>query len=1129
MKGKLFPAVVVCLFLVFAAHAQTKITVNEEKSNIIINEQTADVSLALNNEADNFNGKITLEILDEENKIRSQTSQPHSIKKGENTYKIALPLGDLIKNADDKIAWYRLRYRVGNAAGIISLSELIEDIFKLRVIATDNLFSGMIYRSRIRATNPFNEKAVGNVKITAEIEVDLKSETDKKFKLTANGETDDEGFAVLDFQIPTEAEFDDDGEIKITGKKGGIIREATEDLNVLKDDFSFLMLTDKPIYQPEQTLNLRGILLKGAEAKTVASGDEIQFNIKDEDDTVLYRENLKTSEFGIAAISWTIPGNAKLGNYSIEVRRDGEQIGYSRVKVSRYDLPNFAVSAKPDKNYYLPDQKEAKIEIRADYLFGRPVTKGRVRVVEENSREWNWKEQKYDVDEGEVREGEIDGQGKFVAKFDLSKAHEDLKDEDWQKFRDINFAAYFTDLTTNKTEQKRFDVRVTKEAIHVYFIGKRYNQHPDLSVDAFVSTFYADGSPAACDVEIKGSEEDEDKFKTLQKIKTNSFGVGKADFKRPKFEDEDTDLDLIIIARDKNGKTGTYKDELDFDDDDILKIKTDKSIYKPGETVKVKINSNIKTGLVYVDLVKGWSVIDSTFVNLRDGKAELKIPFRDNFQGELKIAAFYEDEDEDITSTSRGILFPSPQNLKLDAEFEKAVYKPGEEAAVNFSVWDNIGQTVESALGVVIVDRAVEERAKTDSDFGGMFKNFSGWLGYGDSFSGINIKDLNDLDLSKPIPDELQLVADVMLYDSYYNPNIFHSRNYQTDARSVYAEFFKNQFAPLEKVLNETYKNQNFRHPIEPNELNKILAENNLNLEILRDPWEQNYRAVFETVKTEDIVKFVSAGADKKFETGDDLIVSSLNFTYFTPTGKKIDAAIKNYHERTGLFIRDEKTLFAELGVSELLDRFGRPYHFDFDVAGKNYQMSIRSSGKDGVFEQYYWRGDDFAVWSNQTDYFAETETKINDAILKTKGIPADEKQFFEILSSGGVEFEQIRDGYNRKIYLTKKQFSRYTDKVIVENVSKYGEEKTTERTTITPVTQEVLQYTLRSAGKDGIEGTSDDFTLAQFQFVLSEQTKDDDEPQIKNIAFINGTGSISGTDHGRDRRSRSGGGNFRH
>ena len=153
--------------------------------------------------------------------------------------------------------------------------------------------------------------------------------------------------------------------------------------------------------------------------------------------------------FGIAAIGWQIPANARLGQHRIEIRDgEGRQIGGHSVKVTRYDLPNFSVSAKPSKPYYLPADKEAEIEIRADYLFGKPVTKGKVRVVEETSREWNWKEQKYEIDEGEVREGETDAEGKFVAKFDLSDTHEDLADDD-DRYDDLKFAAYFTDPTTN--------------------------------------------------------------------------------------------------------------------------------------------------------------------------------------------------------------------------------------------------------------------------------------------------------------------------------------------------------------------------------------------------------------------------------------------------------------------------------------------------------------------------------------------------------------------------------------------------------------------------------------------------------------------------------------------------------
>ncbi len=78
----------------------------------------------------------------------------------------------------------------------------------------------------------------------------------------------------------------------------------------------------------------------------------------------------------------------------------------------------------------------------ADYLFGKPVTNGKVRVVRENKREWNWREQKYNIDEGESHEGKADENGKFTAKFDLNEDHQELQTDDWRKFRDLNFTAY---------------------------------------------------------------------------------------------------------------------------------------------------------------------------------------------------------------------------------------------------------------------------------------------------------------------------------------------------------------------------------------------------------------------------------------------------------------------------------------------------------------------------------------------------------------------------------------------------------------------------------------------------------------------------------------------------------------
>src|SRR5262249_35741574 len=88
-------------------------------------------------------------------------------------------------------------------------------------------------------------------------------------------------------------------------------------------------------------------------------------------------------------------------------------------------------------------------------------------------------------------------------------------------------------------------------------------------------------------------------------------------------------------------------------------------------------------------------------------------------------------------------------------------------------------------------------------------------------------------------------------------------------------------------------------------------------------------------------------------------------------------------------------------------------------------------------------------------------------------------------------------------------------DKVTLENVQKYGDTKPTERRTIIPVTQQIIEFTIRSSGRDGKQGTYDDVTFTQVVHVLSEQRKDDRQPVpvIKPVVFNpNSTGSIAGT-----------------
>lgn len=327
MKGKLFLAVGVCLFLICAARAQKSfLIVSEAETEAILLDKTAEISLVAENRQAAFDASVALELLDIKSDTRAQSSEEKKIRSGKGIYKISLPLSDLMQTAQNEIAWYRLRYRITDksgrvrSAGVVSLSEILSDVFDVRVVASERVFAGTTYRTRVRAVHPFTRAPVKNVKISGAVELSLdaesestESETDEdedepdELKIEARSETDGEGFAILNFKIPPGAKLDD-AELKIKAEKYGFRREVEEDLDVDGVTHSVYLNTDKPLYQPGQIFNARGILIReNAGESSVVPNAELEFSIKDEEGTLLYRETAKTSRFGIASVAWQIP------------------------------------------------------------------------------------------------------------------------------------------------------------------------------------------------------------------------------------------------------------------------------------------------------------------------------------------------------------------------------------------------------------------------------------------------------------------------------------------------------------------------------------------------------------------------------------------------------------------------------------------------------------------------------------------------------------------------------------------------------------------------------------------------------------------------------------------------------
>lgn len=1149
----LFSLFTLSLLLSQLSSASTTFRINEASIRLRLEDKQTSVALAIENPTGHaFPAHVRLEVLRPDGQVVAMVESDENIKRGNASLLVPLPLQLTGLNYAERneMLWYRLRYQLTplptaeqpgteRVEGIVSLSEITPDIFQLSVTTADHAREGTRYRAQVRTLHPITSRPVKGVEVEAELDFDSDSDLDK---IKISRVTDGNGYAAFDFDLPRQIKGDDDLDLEIVARRGILVEKADTDIELDRAAQIFIT-TDKPLYQPGQVLHARALVFDSS--KHALGERAATLEIEDPQNQTVFSAELKTSRFGIASADWTIPDNLKLGDYSIKVGMDdsdgdGEGEGYTVVKISRYEIPNFTVQVKPDLPYYLPGQN-GRVEVRADYLFGQPVKRGHVRVVRERERRWNYSEQKWDVEEEEKYEGETNEQGVFVAEMDFSKEHNKLGGEDYSRFQDLSYAAYFTDPTTNRTEQRRFDLRLTKSAIHVYVVEGGSRQAKDFPLQFYLSTYYADGTPAQCEVTIiepvtsansAGSSVSVYE-QPLRTIKTNRYGVAKVSgLVLPKeAKDDDDEATLVFLAHDGKGASARQANSFTYSSRAVVRLDSNKSLYRQGEPVRVDILASEPEMKVAVDVWQGPVALQSQVIQLHDGRASLTFPYDKAFKDTVTITAYSyfgsgAENRYDIPSATRSILYPRERDLKLDVRLNQSTYKPGEEAHADFTVRDADGRAIESALGVVVLDKAVEERARTDRDFGsryGFYNLYRSLNAYEGELSGLTTEDFFKLDMSKPVPADMELVAEIMLRGGDYYPNIFSSEVYSLDQREIFSKLLARQVKPLEDALAAHYSGR-MEYPSDEASLRRLLGEARLDLSEQRDPWGTPFRASFNTEREQDVLKVASAGADKRFDTEDDFIATRLSWPYFRPLGETLNRAVEQYHRRTGGYIHDAATIQNELlagGVdfSTQRDRWGQPFQLEFGISEANYTVVVKSGGPNGKFEtgSEVSTSDDFIVWTAFTDYFAEKRVEVSRALasqFKLTGLfPQNEQDLRAQLERAQVNLDSSRDPWGQNYYLAFSKDWRANAPYTVQTYSSYDGE-TNKGKQITVPTQPNNLIRVRSRGADGEIATTDDFDVAALsRREIESISKGQHSSKVSLTAAIEGTtGAITGT-----------------
>ena len=138
------------------------------------------------------------------------------------------------------------------------------------------------------------------------------------------------------------------------------------------------VFTDRPIYRPGQSVQIKGVIRKDADGRysLPAADAQVSLVVSDPAGTTLFSSTVALSPFGGFSTSLPIAENAPLGTYSVSAQLDGmhqwESI-YGSFNVAAYRKPVFEVTVNPAKtDLFTGDTLSAQISAR--YFSGGAPT-----------------------------------------------------------------------------------------------------------------------------------------------------------------------------------------------------------------------------------------------------------------------------------------------------------------------------------------------------------------------------------------------------------------------------------------------------------------------------------------------------------------------------------------------------------------------------------------------------------------------------------------------------------------------------------------------------------------------------------------------------------------------------------
>lgn len=778
-------------------------------------------------------GKLTCTLIDMDDKKIAEAERSFVLRKRKSTVTMEMPVD--LKPAD--FAATRIKYSFvhqhGDASGIVA-TQAVMDWLEVRVLGQNELLSGSAASIRIIALNHRSMDPVSGAKVTITLSVGDKT------TLLYQGKTNASGTSDPVVRIPELSEEDAKLIISVDSDIGKNTVEKS--VKLIKVTQTYLV-TDKPLYQPNQTIHMRTITLTKPSMLPLQAHDVV-LEVLDSKGNKVFKKKNKTNEFGVCSAEFRLADEINMGRYKVSAIV-GDDKTEKTVTVEKYVLPKFNVRLKTDKEYYMPGEV-LEGTVSSVYFFGKPVTGGKVKVTLS----------KFDVGFTDVGEaiGKTDKEGNYEFELQLPKYFVGQPLEQGNAFVKLDIEV--KDLAEH-IEKKSETRTVARSPIRITLIPESGEIVPRVKNRIFAMTTYPDGTPAISHVTLNDME-----------AETDDMGVATFEILPTK----DSALMVDVIAKDKKGNTATQKRRFNYNMNiPHLLLRTDQAIYKAGKEMKATILCTKKTGVAYVDIIKDGQTMLTKSLKVKDGEAATSIVLTQDLSGTVKIHAYMIGQTSDIARDTRTVYVNPANDLSINIRIDKKTYRPGEDGTIHFAVTNKKGKPVVSAIGIAIVDEAVfaltEMQPGMEKVYFTLEKEIMTPRYEIHGFTPEQIVLPFDRDVRK------QKAATILFASFQETPKYtINANTYQEIESVVLQKTYSRMMKDMEKLRRaiRQFNNEKKRYPTKDEGLEPLVRAGFLKSGDLLDPWGTPYEII---TRGNDLRWFDvrSFGPDKKKGTADDV------------------------------------------------------------------------------------------------------------------------------------------------------------------------------------------------------------------------------------------------------------------